>query len=196
MSMGMGLGKVISGWAGFSKHLATAVRADPSLGPATWTPSRGSSWEKDKARKKAGQGVFLESTTPPLVADIYADSSEPQELWSLGTDLLVTSCCQKYSFPSDVLLETCLCFLPSAAAWHFIIFLMKGGFLCEKVVSIKLPFSAKGTDLSARVTNNVPFPDFLIKFFHWRLGYLLVISVEKWLCCFSLELHRIISGRK
>lgn len=122
---------------------------------------------KRQGKEKGRSGSFFgKYHTPPLVADIYADSSEPQELWSLGTNLLVTSCCQKYSFLSDVLLETCLCFLPSAAAWHFIIFLMKGGFLCEKVVSIKLPFSAKGTDLSARVTNNVPFPDFLIKFFH------------------------------
>lgn len=125
------------------------------------------------------------------MVDVFAGSCEPQELWSLGANLLVTHGCKNYNFPSlDVQLGTCLSLLPSAAAWHFIIFLMKAGFLCEKVVSIKLPFSAKGTALSARVTNNVPFPDFLIKFFHWRHGSLLVISVKKWLCCFSLELHR------
>lgn len=106
-------------------------------------------------------------------------------------NLLDTDGWKNYSFPSlGVQLGTCPSLLPSAAAWHFIIFLMKAGFLCEKAVSVKWPFSAKGTDLSARVTNNVQFPDFLIKFFHWMQGSLLVITVEKWLCCFSLELHR------
>lgn len=80
--------------------------------------------------------------------------------------MLFPELCKKYSFPSpDVLLGACLCLPPSAASWCFTIFSMKAGFLCEKVESLKLPFSAKGTTLSARVTNNVPFPDFLIKFF-------------------------------
>ena len=165
--MSVGMGMVISGWARISGHVTIEVRAVLFLGRATWTLSQGSSQEEGKARKKAGQGVSLESTTPPQVVDIFADSSEPQELWSLGADLVVPECCKNYSFPSpDVLLGACLCLPPSAAAWCFIIFLMKAGFLCENVVSVKLPFSAKGTALSARVTINVPFPDFLIKFFH------------------------------
>lgn len=70
-----------------------------------------------KTRKKAGQGVFVETTTQPLVVDIFADSSELQELWSLGANLLDTDGCKNYSFPSlGVQLGTCLSLLPSAAA--------------------------------------------------------------------------------
>lgn len=87
--MSVGMGMVSSDWARFSRHMTVEVRAVLSLGPATWTSSQGSSQEKGKARKKAGQGVSLESTVPPQVVDIFADSSEPQELWSLGAKLLV-----------------------------------------------------------------------------------------------------------
>lgn len=79
-NMGVCLGKVISVWTWFSKHLATGLRASP----ATWTSSWGSSWGKDKTRKRAGQGVFVEGTTPPLVVNIFADPSEPQELLEFG----------------------------------------------------------------------------------------------------------------
>lgn len=190
--MSIGMGMVISDWARFSRGVTIEVRAVLSLGLATWTLSQGNSQEKGNTRKKAGQGVSLESTAPPWVVDIFADSSEPQELWGLGADLLVPECCKNYrEFPSpDLLLEAYLCLPTSATAWPFINFSMKAELLCEKVGSVKLPFSAKGTALSAWVTNNVPLPDFLIKFFHWRQGSLLVISVGEWLCCFSLELHR------
>jgi len=60
-----GVGTVLSGWAGFSRGVTREVRAGLSLGLAMWTPSQGSSQEKGKARRKAGQGVSLESTALP-----------------------------------------------------------------------------------------------------------------------------------
>lgn len=142
-------------------------------------------------QEKGGSGIFCGqySTTPSGRYLQTLMSPWTPEAMEFGAILLVPKCWKNYSFPSGVLLGACVC--PSAAAaWCFIICLMKAAFLCEKMVSVKLPFSAKGTALSARVTNNVPFPDFLIKFFHWRQDSRLVISVEEWLRCFSLELHR------
>lgn len=140
-------------------------------------------WDKEKG----GSGIFCGQYSTTLRGR-YLQTL--RSFWTPGTMafgaiLLVPKCWKKTSFPPPgVLLGACVC--PSAAAaWCFIICLMKAGFLCEKVVSVKLPFSAKGTALSARVTNNVPFPDFLIKFFHWRQGSRLVISVDEWLLLFS-----------
>lgn len=117
MSRSMDMGVVNSGWARFSRHVTIDVDYVVLGTGLVDTITREFPRER-QGKEKARLGVSLESTTPPGVVGVFKDFSEPHKLWSLGAHLLVPKCCKNYIlFSPNVLLGSCLCLPPSAAAW-------------------------------------------------------------------------------